>query len=726
VLALSAATGLAADAKLARKIVLAHVSTAAPLPADLVRPEGRTRWDLTGAKAERESTLTVSAEGGIVTVIEEGPGGEILSRSAFSSPDGGDDALRWHFPERVGASLRPGSRATYEIEEEGPGGVDRLRITAGTLGIGWVHLPSGPREAVLQRALVERAPGRSPNFHPEAIVDRWIDPRAGVVASSIGPTSPDGRRARIASATTVVSVLAGASMLTISVSELEEQPFGSILYGFDLGTVNISTLDPNGYTTMGQMVAQDVWDFSGNTTGNEIAFTVAPIDANQTCNTASCGYDHPGSLLERNDFGFDDPNPANWTKINTVVEQEVRANDVTIWLRAGSINEGVAGSFGTGESRLCFQTFGGTTRTPVPLWRFSHMGATERYFQPGDTWEGGPFNCEQNLFNQVCGAPGLFDTLYSKACGTHTGKQTITAIKGGVVTLPSGHTFNAILLSNVADFCVYLGSGCSSLTKVDEVRTVNYLWQVPWLGTVIRLESAQNAPDTTSYTQVVETTISYGLFPPRSITVTGSTDTTVSLSWDPGAITGRIDGYRVYWDTDSGSTSSYAFSSVTNPGQASIAGTTATISGLTAGTEYFFTVTSTSTYPPSPSTPLPHVTYESILYPTTVSGDPSFVYPAEVLATTTGGTCLPTAEITNVTATGPSGGNIELCWDASADPCLSGYTILGSGTVDSAAGYQTVATQGTATCWSGATTETFFLVTATGTGGDGPWGHYGN
>ena len=43
-----------------------------------------------------------------------------------------------------------------------------------------------------------------------------------------------------------------------------------------------------------------------------------------------------------------------------------------------------------------------------------------------------------------------------------------------------------------------------------------------------------------------------GLFPPRSITSTGATDTTISISWDPGTVTHHIDGYKVYWDTDSG------------------------------------------------------------------------------------------------------------------------------------------------------------------------------
>jgi hypothetical protein len=42
----------------------------------------------------------------------------------------------------------------------------------------------------------------------------------------------------------------------------------------------------------------------------------------------------------------------------------------------------------------------------------------------------------------------------------------------------------------------------------------------------------------------------------------------VSLSWNPGNDTRRIDGYKIYRDTDSGSSTPYAFNSLTNAGQA--------------------------------------------------------------------------------------------------------------------------------------------------------------
>src|SRR5262249_26589876 len=185
-------------------------------------------------------------------------------------------------------------------------------------------------------------------------------------------------------------------------------------------------------------------------TGLEWGSITTPINSAETCDFAQCGYTQPGAVLERSDRSFADPNMLY--KVNDVAETEVRANDVTVWIRAGAQNEGKSGAFGTGESRFCYTTFGGVTRTPVSLWQFSHLDGPgqEYYYQAGDHWEGGPFNCEQNTWNQVCGMSGFLDTLYTKACGTHTGKQFTDVLKGGVVTTPSGHTFNALLVRTTA------------------------------------------------------------------------------------------------------------------------------------------------------------------------------------------------------------------------------------------------------------------------------------
>ena len=739
-LALNLVSSAALAADFTRKTVVVLENPNPALPAALVAPEGRTRWDLTGLAGSGKMTVTIASKGSAVTVTETpAAGGADAARKTvytdYLDPEKGDAALQWLFPDRYADELRPGRRQEIDLVEESASGTDRLRIETETVGIGWVHLPSGPHEVVLQRALVLRAAGGGRDLEPDRLVHRWIDPRAGVVAEVWGPVAPGGRgRLAIGGAETLDAVIQGASTLTIHLSEIRSGNYSGLTYGFDLAAgTTVPSLDPNGYTTVGDLVAQSQWDFSGNTQGNDIAFTTVPVNPAQTCNYAQCGYTDPNGQLERSDKNFDNTDPNTWVKTNDVVVYEPRAMDDTIWIRAGAQNEGVSGSFGSGESRFCYVDFGGVTRTQVPLWRFSHPsdGSSERYFQVGDSWAGGPFNCEQNLFNQVCGASGLFDHLYSKACTgsdgqPHYGTQSTEILKGGVVTIPSGHTFNALVIRTIADFCVYLGASCSSLGKVDEVRTVNYLWQVPVIGTVARMQSVQNTPDPNTFTTLAETNMVFGLLPPRSITVTGSTDTTVSLSWDPGLITSRITGYKIYWNTTSGSSGAYAFNSVANPGQVSFAGTTAEVSGLQAGTTYYFTVTSLGEFPVDPNTgAYPQHQYESMLYPTTVSGDPSFVYPAEVQATTTGGTCIPTAEIANVTA-GTTAGSLDLCWDASADPCLAGYRVPGSGTADTDAGYSTVAQPGLMTCWSGNPSEIYYLITAEGTGGDGPWGHYGH
>jgi hypothetical protein len=117
--------------------------------------------------------------------------------------------------------------------------------------------------------------------------------------------------------------------------------------------------------------------------------------------------------------------------------------------------------------------------------------------------------------------------------------------------------------------------------------------------------------------------------------------------------------------------------------------------------------------------------YESLLYPTQVSGDPSFVYPVEVTATTTGGVCIPGTEVQGLTVDYAAGGGVNICWNAVSDPCLQGYRVLGANTPEAAANFSTVADTGVGTCWTGTTSSRFFLVVARGTGGNGPWGHYG-
>jgi len=712
-----------ADPPRTRKVSLGEVALTPPAAKDFAAPEGKTRWDLTGVSRNITWTRSLEIQGSNVLLVEDHPGPEeaTAGRSTFSDPAGGDAALQWWFPDQDPAQLRMGSHTSLTVDETKGDETVRLQIRIEVVGIGWVHLPSGPREVVLQRLLIRRDRAGSRWNPPDQTGYRWVDPRAGIVAEILGPAAPGtGSLLEPGSAYILEAVLEGAADLKIHVSELYNAPLQDITYGWDRGDgTTVASLTPQAYATMGNLIASSTWDFSPNVSGTETAATTTLVNSSETCNYAQCGYTVPGGELERTDKNFDDPE--NLYKVNDVAERIDGPSDVTIWLRAGSQNEGAEGAFGSGESRFCYVTFGGVTRTDVPLWRFSHLdaGSTDYYFMPQDHWEGGPFNCEQNTFNQVCGGSAILDTLYTKACLDYTGKQFADVLKGGTVTLPSGHTFNALLVRNVADFCVYGGPTC--LLRLARVRTVNYLWQVPHLGTVVRLQSEQDAPaDLISFSTLAETDIHFGLFPPRSINVTETTAGSVSLSWDPGADTHRISDYRVYWDTDPGAVSPYSFDSVANPGQVSFAGTTATVSGLAPGATHYFTVTSRSVFT-DPSSGVV-TTYESLLYPTQVSGDPSFIYPVEVQASTL---CAATAEVTEVTVdTTGVPGEIEICWDPVTDPCLSGYLVLGADSPDSDAGFSTVAELDPVTCWTGSPAQSYFLVIAKGITGNGPWGHY--
>lgn len=715
VVGLAAVCFAAVQAAPDRDVRASRIDVRGSLPADLVEPEGKSRWDLTGVPRSGETRRSLTFAGAAVERTVDG------AVTKWTSVDPADAATRWFAPDRAG-SLTPGTRESLEIESAG----ERLVVETSVVGIGWVHLPSGPREAVLQRALVLSRPAGVAGFRPTSLVYRWIDPRAGVVAQVESASSADGKSALEAQGGFVAEeILAGAADLKIYVDQLYKPSNVDLNWGFDKGAVAVSTLTPDAYPTIGDLINANSWDFSQNTSGT---FTVAqlqvPLNAQESCNTANnhCGFTVAGADLGRQDKY--NTSGSLVRKDNQVTQREDRVTDVTVWARAGAQKEGTPGAFGAGETKYCYVTGGGRTRNPVPLWRFSHQDAGGWFMQPGDAWSGGPGNsCQQTLFNCLCTddcATAIIDVLYAKSCtstnGTFAGTQSGTILKGGVVVVPSGHTFNAQLVRTVGEFCVYTDQGC--IFKANDVRTVVYTWQSPHVGTLVLLQSPQLVANATSWTTTDNTSIAYGLYPPLSISATASTDTTVSLSWNPGNITTHIAGYKIYWDVDSGATTPYAFNSDANAGQVSFAGTTATISGLTPGTTYSFTVTSIANYT-DPSSGL-NRTYESIKYPTQVAGDPSFIYPVEVQRATTGGSCIPGAAVTGVLVN-KSGTDIQVCWNPTADTCATGYDVLGAAAPTPPGGFATVGqTVGLETCWTGNPASTYLKVVARGPGGQGP------
>src|SRR5262249_13254795 len=160
------------------------------------------------------------------------------ARIAVVDPYGGDDARRWTAPQEFRDELRPGVRRTLEMDETRAGrAASRLRVDTEIVGIGWLHLPSGPREVVLQRALVLREPAGARGFACDLLVHRFIDPEAGVVAVIEGPATSDGRgRSRVTSVTILDATIASAANLKIHVSENSDPVLTTLFYGWDRGS----------------------------------------------------------------------------------------------------------------------------------------------------------------------------------------------------------------------------------------------------------------------------------------------------------------------------------------------------------------------------------------------------------------------------------------------------------------------------------------------------------
>src|SRR5258706_541120 len=222
-----------------RQVRLFGLGAAAPLPEDLLRPEGKSRWDLTRLATGRAFTRSFSEQQDGVAVLDDPseprvagePGVPVAARSVYKDDaitgDGAasDAARRWAFPDRYPETLHPGARETLDLLEERDRGISRLRADIETIGIGWLHLPSGPREVSLQRVLLLRSGPGDAGWVEEGLLHRFVDPRAGVVAEiarrpGSGPFSPGG----VLNATVLDRLLAGAATLKIYVEELDTPP----------------------------------------------------------------------------------------------------------------------------------------------------------------------------------------------------------------------------------------------------------------------------------------------------------------------------------------------------------------------------------------------------------------------------------------------------------------------------------------------------------------------
>jgi hypothetical protein len=517
-----------------------------------------------------------------------------------------------------------------------------------------------------------------------------------------------------------------------------DAPVGQTIWGL------VCDPDGGGACQVGTGLPRDSvsWDFSGihPATLSDLkrtATTTTPINADETPNWEACGF-NPGNAFPQRTLGREDKGYAAAPHIPTLNSFE--RGDDEIWMRGAIRFEGVNGALGEGESHVCY--FGGG-RTEVPLFRFPNADAGGSYMDMGDTWTHTPFACEPNIVHPA--------TVHVKPCnspnGTFAGTQSGAIVNEGVVKLPSGHRLRTLVVRSTVEYCVYLGSTC--FVKIDEVRTVLYLWQAPHLGTVVRLQSNKIAlstppgpPHVQGFTHLSEIDVKYGPLPPLSVTVGAVTGDSVALSWDPGAITEHIDGFRIYWDTESGGQCStggedcnadhpgagyctagqvccptpgdvcdgYDFDSASHPGQVTFGAgtppTSATIDGLDPGTTYRFTVTAVSNFTDPATSDV--TTYESLLYPARLPAVPQDL-PVEVSATTTGGGGPAGAVPDGDERPGPqllvgkgAGNEIDLVW---GDSCLAGDTEYGvyEGALGSYASHLPV------TCMTGGATNHSFV-----------------
>jgi subtilisin family serine protease len=158
---------------------------------------------------------------------------------------------------------------------------------------------------------------------------------------------------------------------------------------------------------------------------------------------------------------------------------------------------------------------------------------------------------------------------------------------------------------------------------------------------------------------------------PTSLTSTGRTANSVSLSWNPSTDNVGVAGYRVYWKTSASAT----YQNVP------VSGTTYTVSGLNTATSYNFYV----------------VAYDAAGWNSSASN---------VLTTSTLDNQAPTAP-SNLQATGSTASSISLSWTGSTDNVgVTGYRVFWK--ASSSATYQSLNVSGTSTTVTGLTAATSY------------------
>jgi hypothetical protein len=433
----------------------------------------------------------------------------------------------------------------------------------------------------------------------------------------------------------------------------------------------VPDLSPAGWVNGHELIAAELWDFSDHWSADVFTATLEPPDA--TCFASRCGFDAAGvqalgRVRSTEDFFLEGATAVEWDGVDT------------LWNRAGVFFEGLSN-----QAVFCFDP--ATGRPEVPALRFPHSDADGVYLQAGDGWGSAGWACEPVawFFGGLCTAGTQAE---ANADEGFLGGTEYRVRGSGVVVLPSGHHLNSMLIS--ARWSMGLKfAGCGD--SVSQVEQLLYEWHAPKVGRIATLGTNRPANDPEGWIGAIASTFSYGLLPPLDTWVEENGNGWVRIAWDPGRYTDHVDRYKVYWDTDSGADSDYAFDSDSFPGLVTFDGTSAVIEVPDCSPRHF-SVTSLSTHTDE-DTGVP-VEYESLRYPEQVFGDPDHAYPQEVEGRSAGDqvvTITPTPDPPSICGSGDvtltaSPGFVEYLWSDGQ----TGQSITVSLTEDGRIGVQAV------------------------------------
>ena len=418
--------------------------------------------------------------------------------------------------------------------------------------------------------------------------------------------------------------------------QLPMLPLQRLTSGIRLDDVPLAQLTTSGALTGSALEAQASWNFTpaGSLSGQHdtVGQNVPP--------TAAWSCYVPDSIA----CGFGATGVTSLFVADTVVDgrpsRDVAASayDATTGIVRGRATVQDEGE--SAETRLCLGTGSDAPMVPVYVLPNVEGGTGKRFMQASDpAWQSDVFDC---FAGATLGAPcksigGTKATL--DADGVTEGRIRNRFVRAGVLTLPSGHVLDALL---VESFTSYTAKDASCFFGLQASQQWRLAWVVPHHGTILSLSSPGTVPLLTGFAVAQSTFLGYGLLPPVSIQATDVTPDSVTVSWSPGLLGARgITGWEVHWGAVSGKTQAPAFHS----GPIPAATTSWTIQGLSAGQTLHVSVTARRSY----TDPVSNVTtlYESIKLPQFIGSDGNgdgtleTSYPPEVAVTTPGpGPCV--------------------------------------------------------------------------------------